>query len=228
MGKKTLCQLCYNQFMSRPTTTSHLLRRWHTIILYAVLGALIALLVSFLQPLRYSSTIRLLVLQSSDSSVDAFTASRSEERIADNLSSIVYTTTFFDEVMNAGFDIQTSTFSNTEQKRRKTWEKTIVTTVSRGTGFLTITAYHADVREAEKLARAVAFILTTQTDKFTSTPNVRVRVIDAPLNSRWPVKPNIPINVFSGAILGGLIGVGYVLLQTERIKRRHQLIHEDF
>jgi uncharacterized protein involved in exopolysaccharide biosynthesis len=56
---------------------------------------------------------------------------------------------------------------------------------------------------------------------------VEVRLIDDPLNSRWPVKPNIFANVFSGFVLGGLLGIGYLWLQAERLRRRHQLVHEE-
>ena len=182
-----------------------------------------ALLISFLQPLRYSSTVRLLVLQNSDTTVDAYTLSRSEERIAENLSTIIFTTTFFDEVINAGFSIDPTTFPLQDYKRRQVWANTITATVSRGAGLLTISAYHRDSKQAEQIVRAVAFVLTEHVKEFTSGGNIEVRLIDVPLNSRWPVKPNIFINAFSGLILGGFAGVAYVLLQAERIRRRHQL-----
>src|SRR3989338_9490681 len=90
---------------------------WFTTIAYALVGLVLALVVSFVQPLRYSSTVRLLVLQDVGSAVDAYTASRSEERIADNLSTIIYTTTFFDQVMGAGFGIDQTVFPENDSKR---------------------------------------------------------------------------------------------------------------
>ena len=53
-----------------------------------LVGLVVALLVCFVQPLKYSSTVRLLVMQDLGSATDAYTASRSEERIAENLSTI--------------------------------------------------------------------------------------------------------------------------------------------
>jgi uncharacterized protein involved in exopolysaccharide biosynthesis len=70
--------------------------------------------------------------------------------------------------------------------------------------------------------------MTQKAQDYTSAEGVDVRLIDAPLNSRWPVKPNIPANGLSGLVLGGLFGVGFVLLQAERVRRRHQLVHEEF
>lgn len=213
--------------MSSPNHTSVLFDRWKTIIAFAAVGLVLSLIVSFLQPLRYSSTVRLLVLQDIGTAVDAYTASRSEERIAENLSTIIYTTTFFDEVVNAGFSIDGDYFPEQDYKRRREWNKTVGATVSRGSGLLTISAYHPDVDQAEQIARAVGFVLTQNAGDFTSGSNVEVKMIDSPLNSRWPVKPNIPANLLSGIVLGGLGGIASVLWQYERLRRRHQLVHEE-
>lgn len=212
--------------MAHPNYTKDALEGWQTILVFALLGLILALLLSFVQPLKYSSQVRLLILQDVGASVDAYTASRSEERIAENLATIVYTTTFFDQVMNAGFSINQDAFSEEDYKRRREWSRAVTATVSRGTGILTITAYHQDVEVAEQISRAIAFVLTQNVDRYTSGGNVNVNLVDAPLLSRWPVKPNVLINLFSGFILGGFAGVGYILLQAERLRRRHQFVHE--
>ncbi|MFA6131784.1 MAG: hypothetical protein WC702_01785 [Patescibacteria group bacterium] len=203
-----------------------LLRGWATIISMAFTGLVIALIVSFVQPLKYSSTVRLLILQENASSLDAYTASRSVERLAENLATIVYTTSFFDQVMSAGFEIDQSVFPDREDKKRKAWGKMVSASVSRGNGLLTLAAYHVDVDQAEQIVNAMAYVLTQQATSYLSGGDISVRVVDTPLNSRWPARPNIPSNAFSGLVLGGLTGVGYVLLQAERVRRRHQLVDE--
>lgn len=213
--------------MSKPNYTRNVFHQWHTIVLFGLLGLFLALIVSFIQPLKYSSTIRLLILQDIGSSVDAYTASRSEERIAENLSTIVYTSTFFDQVISSGFQIEVNHFPKDDRQKRKVWSQTIDASVSHGSGLLTISAYHQDRAQAEQLVRAVAFVLTDRVREFTSSPNVQVKLVDAPLNSRWPVKPNILANIGSGFFLGGLVGVMYVLLEIERLRRRHQFVLED-
>jgi capsular polysaccharide biosynthesis protein len=130
--------------------------------------------------------------------------------------------------MDAGFAIDEDYFPEDDYKRRKEWEKTVSTTVARGTGLLTIKVYHEDVEQAEQIAHAVSFVLTNEGWTYTSGSNSTIRLVDEPLNSRWPVRPNIPANAFAGLVLGGLLGVAYVLLQTERVRRRHQLIDEEF
>jgi capsular polysaccharide biosynthesis protein len=212
--------------MTKPQYSTLLLKSWSTIVLFAVFGLVLAVILSFLNRLEYSSTVRLLIIQDVGV-VDAYTAARSSERIAEDLSTITYTTSFYDKVMDAGFGIDEEYFEEDEYKRRKQWNKIISTTVARGTGLLTIKAYHQDVDQAERISSAIAFVLTNEGWTYTSGGNITVRLVDEPLNSRWPARPNIPANAFSGLILGGLIGVVYVLIQYERIRRRHQLVHTD-
>lgn len=207
--------------------TTVLLDRARTIGAFIAAGLVLALLACFVQPLKYSSTVRLLVMQDLGSATDAYTASRSEERIAENLSNLVYTTTFFDEVMNAGYSIQTRYFPTKDYKKRQEWAKTIDTTIARGSGLMTVAAFHQDVAQAEQIARAVASVLTEKAGEYTSGGGVQVKLIDAPLNSRWPVRPSFVANAVSGAVLGGLVGIGFVLSRYEKIRRRHQFSHED-
>jgi len=207
--------------------TRELFHRSHTVFFFGLLGLVLAMIISFVQPLRYSSTVRLLILQDLGSSVDAYTASRSEERVAEDLSTIIYTSTFFDQVFSSGFPLDKKNFPNDDIKRRKEWARTVDATVAHGTGLLTITTYNTDVTQAEQLVRAISAVLTAHVKDYTSGGNVEMRLVDAPLNSQWPVKPNILANIASGFFLGGLVGAVYVLLNLERIRRRHQFVHED-
>lgn len=205
---------------------SPLLNGWLTIVLAGVIGAAIAILLSLLRPLEYSSTTRILITQELGA-VDAYTASRSAERIADDLASVVYTSTFFDKVMSSGYAIDSNYFSDDEIKRRTQWQDAVSASVSRSSGLLSITAYHTDVDQAEELATAVAYVLTTEGWTYTSGGNITVQVVDAPLDSRYPVRPNLLVNGFSGLVLGLLGGAGYLLIGAERMRRRHQFMHDE-
>ena len=213
--------------MSSHNDTHELLRRTPTILMFGLLGLVLALIVSFVQPLKYSSTIRLLILQDLGPSVDTYTASQSEERVAEDLSTIIYTSTFFDQVVASGFNINANDFPKDDISRRRVWSQTVDAMVAHGTGLLTISAYHQDPAQAQQLVQAIAFVLTQNVKEYTSGGNVNIRLVDAPLNSRWPVKPNVLVNIISGFFLGALVGIIYLLLQFERIRRRHQLVHED-
>ncbi len=203
-----------------------LLRNWRTLAFAGAFGLVVAILVSFIQPLEYSSTTRLLITQELGA-VDAYTASRSAESIADSLVQVAYTSTFYDKVMASGYPVDESYFSKDDITRRKQWTDAVSVSVSRTSGLLTVVAYHPDVTQAENLARAVAYVLSTQGWTYTSGGNIAVQIVDDPLDSRYPVRPNLPVNGLSGLVLGLLAGAGYTLLQTERLRRRHQVFHTD-
>lgn len=191
---------------------SQILKRgWKRILLFGLLAALLGAGLSFIFPLRYSSTMRLLLIQKSLSQADPYTAMRAAERIADNLGQIVYTTSFFDKVMQAEFNIDQSVFKADENARRKQWSQMIATQVVRGSGMLVVTVYHTDRAQAEQIARAIAFVLTTEGWQYVGGGDLQVKLVDQPLQSKWPVKPNIPANAFTGFVLGVIIGSIYIL-----------------
>ncbi|RMD51158.1 hypothetical protein D6827_02755 [Candidatus Parcubacteria bacterium] len=212
--------------MSQYTKITPVLSSWPFILLAAAIGLFLGVVLSFLRPLEYSSTVRILITQELGA-VDAYTASLSVERIADDLSDIVYTTSFYDKVMDSGYDIDESYFDGDENKRRKKWNRTISTAVSRGSGLLTVKAYHTNVEQARNLVMAVASVLIEEGWTYTSGSNITVQLVDAPLDSKWPVRPNIFANAFAGFVLGIVVGIGYILIQAERLRRRHQLVFEE-
>ncbi|MDP3985675.1 MAG: hypothetical protein Q8P82_02830 [bacterium] len=191
-------------------------RDWKKVISIAVLTALLAALVSFVRPLEYSSTIRLLIIQRSALGLDPYTAIRSAERVSESLASIVYTTSFFDKVLAAGYSIDQNVFSKDETKRRKQWQKMVEAQVSRGTGLLTIIVYHRDRGQAEQIVSAIGAVLQQEGWTYVGGGDLQVRVVDAPISSRFPVRPNVPVNAFGGFVLGMLGGIGYVVWLSKK------------
>jgi capsular polysaccharide biosynthesis protein len=195
----------------------HALRRgWKKILVFAVACAIFATGLSFLFPLQYSSSMRALIIQKQLAASDPYTAIKASERIADNLAQIVYTTSFFDKVMDANFNIDQGIFKADERKKRRQWNDMISTQVLRGSGMLVITVYHEDPLQAEQISRAIAFVLTTEGWEYVGGGDLQIRLVDEPLISRWPVRPNIPANAFTGLVLGFLAGAGYVVASESR------------
>jgi capsular polysaccharide biosynthesis protein len=191
-------------------------RGWKQIVLFALVAAVFATSISLAWSLKYSSSMRLLIIQRQLSAADPYTAIKASERIADNLAQILYTTSFYDKIMSAKFNINEDIFGQDELKKRRRWRETIATQVVRGSGMLDVTVYHVDPEQAEQISRAVAFVLTTEGAEYIGGGDVEIRLVDEPLVSKWPVRPNIPANAFAGLVLGGIAGVGYVLTVANR------------
>ncbi|MDD5251664.1 MAG: Wzz/FepE/Etk N-terminal domain-containing protein [Patescibacteria group bacterium] len=187
-----------------------------TIVMFGLMAALFGAGLSFVFPLQYSSTMRLLIIQKQLSQADPYTAIKASERIADNLGQIIYTTSFYEKVMGAKFNTDASVFSADEVKKRRQWREMIDTQVIRGTGMLAVTVYHVDRDQAEQFARAIAFVLTTDGAQYVGGGDLEIKLVDEPLQSRFPVKPNIPANAFTGLVLGIIVGSGYVLATSRR------------
>ncbi len=201
-----------------------LLNGWPTVLLCGALGMVLAVLLSLINPLEYSATTRVLITQELGS-VDAYTASRSAERIVEDLSGVLYTSDFFNKVMDSGHNIDKTYFSDDEITRRKEWEEAVAASISRSSGMLAIRAYHPNPEQAKEISSAVADVYVTQGWSYISGGDITVQVVDDPLASRYPVKPNLPVNGISGLFLGTIAGAAYVFIQAERTRSRHELIH---
>jgi capsular polysaccharide biosynthesis protein len=196
-----------------------LARGWKQVLLFALITAIAGAGLSFLFPLQYSSTMRMLIIQKQLSDTDPYTAIKASERISDNLGQIIYTTSFFNKVMGAKFNIDQTVFKQDESKKRKQWHDMIATRVVQNSGMLVVTVYHVDPKQAEQISRAVAFVLTTDGWQYIGGGDLDVKLVDDPLVSSYPVRPNIPANAFMGLILGIIAGTGYVLSNA----RKHSL-----
>ncbi|MCC7357100.1 hypothetical protein IT408_01170 [Candidatus Uhrbacteria bacterium] len=193
--------------------TQHYLRlffySWKLVVGTTLLGGLLALGVSLLQPLRYSSVERILITQTNAAGLDPYTALKSTERIAQNLSELIYTSSFFNAVM-AKSQIDPSYFPFDEAAKRRKWRDTISTEVSAGTGIMAITAYHTSRDKAIELS------IRTAQELVNITPNyfgyaVRVQIIDDPLSSSFYAKPDFLKNTILGLIAGFLLGTAWAL-----------------
>ena len=194
-------------------------RVWRTLITTSLLGMIFALALSFFQPLQYASTVRLLITQTTSGDQDPYTALKFTERIAGSLSELLYSSTFANSILSTakGFDL--SYFPADEYSKRQVWQKTFDTSVSAGTGILTISANHPQREQARILVEAATQELALQAPNYFGQ-NVRVQVIDSPLDSRWYAKPNFVQNMLFGFGIGLFIGFAWVLSRTKRLSTR--------
>ena len=178
------------------------LKNWRNIITITLLSCFAATLFTIAQPLKYRSSMNLLVIQGGKENLDYYTASKSTQYLSDILSQVIYSTSFYDSVMNSGFRI-TDNFSKSEQKRKKQWQKTIDTRVLRDTGIISVNAYSTKRDQAEQIVQAVSYILKTKHSTYHGSGyQVKVSIIDKPITSNWPVKPNLISNLAIAFLLG--------------------------
>ncbi len=205
--------------MPQPHFGKIALRGWKKILLFSLLAMVVAIGLSFTQKLKYSSTIRMLIIQPSSLNVDPYTAIRSAEQIGNNLAQVVYTTDFFTKVTNApNFAIDPTYFPDNDAKRRKLWSQTVSVRVENGTGLLNITVYHPNKDQATAIAQAIGYVMTNQGANYVGGTALQIKLVDEPLVSNFPVKPNLAVNGFTGLILGALFGAIYVILTDKSRK----------
>lgn len=187
-------------------------KKWDVLALFVGLALILALALSLVQPFKYSATVRILIIERASTGSDPFNVLRAVERISDNLANIVHTTSFFEKVIAAGAgEIDQSVFSTSERKKRRQWSRMVQATTIRGSGLLTIEVFHKNREQALVVAESVAKVLATAGWEYVGTGEIQVKIVDAPIASRFPTRPNIPANLMTGLILGLVLGVVYVL-----------------
>lgn len=190
---------------------------WQTIAITALVVVVLALGLSLLQPLQYRSRVEFLVIQKQGLSLDAYAAARASEKMASGLATIIRTKSFFDKVMGSNFGISRSNFPSDEKSLRKYWQKNTLTAVSPETSLLQVNVYHKNKKEANKIALAIASVLVNEASEYYGGGNeVIIKVVNEPLASNYPVRPNIVMNGITGIIVGLVLSIIWIIYQENK------------
>jgi capsular polysaccharide biosynthesis protein len=191
-------------------------RKKQTIASALIVFLAIAIIFSAVQPFKYGSSLTLLTIHSFSENIDPYVASKSNEYLSNLLSQIVYSGSFFAKVKESGFKIDKNYFSGSEKKQIKKWAKTVKAKSIGDTGMITIDVYHSNRAQAEEIARAVAYTLQTTHSQYHGFGNsVEIKIIDEPLTSNYPVKPNLPLNLALAVIFALFFSFCYIYLFPE-------------
>lgn len=193
-------------------------RKKQTVIVFVVIVIILAVIITTLQPFKYNAKAKLLIIQDFSGNMDPYAMARSNQYIGSLLANIVPSYSFYKEVMNSGFKIDQTYFDPAEgvNKELKAWEKTVEAKPSGDSGMLEINVYHTDRYQAEQLIRAINFTLMTKNQQYHGGgDNITVKVIDDPMISDWPVKPNILLNLGLALIFGLCIALAYIFIFPE-------------
>ncbi len=187
-------------------------KRWTILVLITLIFVILSLILTLAQPFRYVSQVKILVIQRSAVAIDAYSASKSAERIGGNLAQVIYSSSFFNKVLNSGFDIDNSYFPKEEDKRREVWRRMIDSKVPTGTTLLDVSVYHPQREQATIIAQAIAYVLPRDLVEYIGISDVELKVLDAPLTSEHPVKPNFVLNLFLGLLVGIFVAISYLIV----------------
>jgi capsular polysaccharide biosynthesis protein len=184
-----------------------------TILLSVLVFLLFASAFTFLRPLEYRAQSRLLIIQNSQEGTDPFVAAKANEYLGGVLTKIVSSNSFLDEVLGAGLNVDRAYFSNSLPERAKTWQSMVSARSFGDLGVIEISVFHPDKYQAEQVAQAIDLTLKNKSNTFLSTGDkVEIKVIDQPTVSKWPVRPNIVLNMILGPVIGLIFSLFYLYL----------------
>ena len=201
---------------------------WDIVALIMSIAIVFALIISLVQPFQYAATTKILVIQKQELNADAYTATKSAERIGKNLANILFTSSFYNEVIESNNSF-TSKFSQDSIERRKEWDKNVEANVTPETGILEISVYDTDKNYAAQLVRSIAYVLVTKGAEYHGGgSNVEIKIVDDVFMSKYPKRPNIILNGALALIIGFLFGSAFVVLnEAKKVKNTQILINSN-
>ncbi|HIP50134.1 MAG TPA: hypothetical protein EYG99_01660 [Candidatus Pacebacteria bacterium] len=205
--------------MNKDITIKDIIKRWQLIVASMSILALIAFTVSVVLPAKYQSDVSVIVIQEQASEkVDAFSATKSAEFLSNIFTRVIYTTTFFNSVQDAPFDVRRD-FSRDPQEREKQWKKFISVKKVNNTGIIHISVIDGSRKTAEETAKAIAYVLTTDSQEYHGGgERVNVKLIDGPNTPLRPTLPRILPNTLVGAILGFILSIVLIYFFPSKIQ----------
>ncbi|MEA3398560.1 MAG: Wzz/FepE/Etk N-terminal domain-containing protein [Patescibacteria group bacterium] len=184
-----------------------------TILSVLVLFIVVALILTFVQPFKYEAAAKILVVQSYEPGMDPFQISKSNAYITKTLAKIVSSNSFYQEVLNSGFNINKTYFTDDLKKQVKIWNKTVYAGYVNDSGMINISVYHKDKYQADQILRAINHTLKSKHAQYHGAgDSIAISIIDQPLVSNLPVKPNIAYNLLLSLALGLITALSFVYL----------------
>ncbi len=197
--------------------------RWRLIVFVGIVVAAAVVLVLWLlslvklMPLEYRADAQVLIISQSRYGVDPYTAAKSAERVGENLTQVIKTNDFYQKVVAQSSGLDLTKFNKlNERERRDLWQKTVSANVVYGTGVLNISAFNQDPEQAKQWASAAAGALASKGWEYVGG-DVIIKVVNEPLVTKFPVRPNLVLYAFLGFVIGALISMGLVLRKNKTI-----------
>ncbi len=196
-------------------------KRKATVTIVTLTFVILGLIITLAQPLKYSSKSRLLILQP-NTSADAYAVARSNQYVGGLISEVIYSGSFLDSLKSSSFAFNRNYFNGTYKENIKKWKNTVFAKSGGDTGIIDIEIYHTDPEEAKQISLAVNQLIISGQSPYKFDPNqTKISIIDQPIVSSFPVKPNIFVNFAISLLFGFLAGCSYIyLFPKERLSEK--------
>ncbi|MFH1823067.1 MAG: hypothetical protein ABH830_05200 [Patescibacteria group bacterium] len=189
-----------------------------SIISIIIIFLIVGVIITFIQPIQFGAESKLLIVQNFPQGTDPYAIARSNEQLSNVLANVVSSNSFYNDVMNSGYNIDQAYFSqnNNKVKEMNKWRQTVSAKALNDSGIITVNVYHTDKGQLEQISKAVNYIMQTKHKSYHGAgDNVVVKVIDKPIISIYPVKPNIMLNLILAMLLGLITSLIYIYLLPE-------------
>jgi len=203
--------------MERDNFFNLIIAKKQTIAVIVAILFLIAGIFTAVQPFEYRTSSKLLVIQNFGTNIDPYAASKSNEYLSGILAEVIYSNSFFSKTLESGFNIDKIYFNGSARKQMKKWGKTVSAKSVADTGIISIDVYHPDRAQAEQISQAIIFTLQSKHTLYHGYGDkVAIKIIDKPLTSDRPVKPNFIFNLAGAIVFGLFFSFIYIYLFPER------------
>jgi len=184
------------------------------LLLFLVVGAVLTVI----QPFKYESKSELLIIKEMNAAVDPYTAAKSNEFLSNIFARVITSNSFFDEVKKSGAGIDFNYFPERADKKMKLWHETISAMAQGDSGIISVSVFHSDQNQAKLISDAINNVLITKNSLYHGEGDkVKIKVINEPVVSRWPVKPNLFLIFSLSLVFGFIFFVCYIILYPHRL-----------
>lgn len=191
-------------------------KRKQTVATIVILFLIIATIFTFIQPFKYASESKILVIQNFPKGSDPYAISRSNQYLSSVLAQIVNTNLFYNEVINSGFNIKTGYFPENVEKQIKLWNKTASAKTIGDSGLISIKVVHPDKYQSDQILRGINHVFKASHASYHGLGDqVSIKTVDQPHTSDWPAEPNVPLNLMMAFAFGLVFSLSLIYLFPE-------------
>ncbi|HNZ86596.1 MAG TPA: hypothetical protein PLD95_03195 [bacterium] len=181
-------------------------------VFFVLIFILISCILTVFQKIEYSSTAKILIIQNQQMQMDAYIASKASEAISKNISDAILSSSFRNQVIEKYPDTPFKFYASEKQKRNH-WKRQVDVKIIPNTSIVQIKVYNESAFEAEKhLNNIINTLFQTHKDYHGAGDLIKLQIIDTPVTSNYPVRPNWFVNIFTSFILAVFFNISFMVL----------------